>query len=251
MEWSRIFKIILALGISTAISGAFYVYDLQGSRLDRSELALKSARQAAYFIDEIGAHLPPTTDKQERAKTALSTVSRGIDTQWMQLELIQDASLQPGLEKYDLNVKEGVYEYTKNLEWADASSVRVRVQLGYSGFLGAKIKWVSDLLIGILWVLFWITFLTLIESGEPKRGEQSAPVRQPESQLLDMELPLLRVGKSVKVLAEKANELLEISGRSASLKPAGQALSRAITDLMGALRTASLVLKKGKRPPGK
>lgn len=156
-------------------AGCYYT-NLESSIQDRTDFSLRLAQQTATQVDNLTAHGRDTLDPTP-LETAIRSMAVGAE-----YRPIQIASLKPGMsaevresEQYKLNEKTGAFKYVRIFNRDRNEGVRVHIQTGYIGYLGAKTVFLNDLYLLTTFILSFSLLLQLL--GKPNRARRHGDIQ--------------------------------------------------------------------------
>jgi hypothetical protein len=148
----------LCLLIAVGATVGSVLLDGQRSEVHQSMSGLQWARQVVSQVESMSLKGRENGEK-DPITWAVGYLAQGVEPRLVHVNKIQLADNSPTTESYTLDRSSGLFDYTKILSPEDGAGIHVQLNLGYTGFLGAKSILASDLLaLGLLLFSFTMTF---------------------------------------------------------------------------------------------
>ncbi|MCM2279969.1 MAG: hypothetical protein NDJ89_18000 [Oligoflexia bacterium] len=181
MALRRFFGIFLCMALAAGITAG--VNHLDRLRAEKYEkiAALRWARQITSQAESVAMNARAKGERNP-LRAAVDYLTQGVEPRIIRVtqfdSLPSDGS--GDLELFKLDRAAGVFDYSKVMEHANRSGIRVQLDVGYSGFLGSHSKLGNDLslagFLGAVWLLVISVFPGLAGKTPRVKAEAIAPV---------------------------------------------------------------------------
>jgi hypothetical protein len=177
MSVSSPVKITISAVIALCATVAVHGFDAGRGQAGLVQENLLWARQVASQAGGM-AFVAKEHGERDPLGWSVAHLGQGEEPRIMRISSFQ-AEAGSAAEQYRLDVANGLFDYSKILMPEDGSGVRIKISVGYRGFLGSKSRLANDALsLGCFVALFWLVFSIFAassRSGERRRQSQ-APV---------------------------------------------------------------------------
>lgn len=208
MNAKRLLHAVLALILTAGV----YFYDLQQRSTASVSEHLAITRQMSLQIETLMLYAN-TKGEASSIDWVSHILSVGVEPRPISVLPLTNQPKNSTVEKYELDRRKGIFKYSK-LIWPEAGEgIQIILHVNPIGFLGARSLWVSDGLIGILFLMMGlcITAIPILISSRKKQPLLKDFVLE---WTLKAKTLLTLFGQSLKSLVIQAKVLVETSTRT-------------------------------------
>lgn len=145
MGMRQTIQVLSCFATSLTLTGVAYQLSDRYHTAHQTQAGLNWARQVAGQADVLSLNAREAAG-EEPLGWAVSVLAQGVDPRPVRIFKIDAGSATAQTETYQLDRNTGAFDYSKILMPEKGRGVRILLQLGYVGFLGARSRIVSDLL---------------------------------------------------------------------------------------------------------
>jgi hypothetical protein len=207
---NRLFRAITAILIAATLSGALYISVRKKIQINQTSLALQYARQIANQAEELSTYAREH-GLNDPIAWAVRYLTLGNEPRPIEVAtIILNSASKENAENYEYESKNGELTYTKLLRPDTATGIRIKVHLGYVGFMGAPNTVINDVCLVIL-IFFIFEIFYLLFGLKKSRSDERDP-----AELVDFVLDwtseakstLIQLGMNMKGMTKDAKKLV-------------------------------------------
>jgi hypothetical protein len=157
MAFIQKLHIFLCLVASLGLTAGAYLWSDRVYRGAEVATGLAWARQVTSQLDTLALQAREK-GQSDPLGWAVSLLTQGPEPRVMRLFKLESGASMQSEENFAFDRTTGVFDYSKILQPEKGRGVRIQVQLGYMGFLGARSRASSDILLLGFFSLVYLTF---------------------------------------------------------------------------------------------
>jgi hypothetical protein len=199
-----------SIAAALAVTTAAYLVDIQRQHVHDTAAGLKWARQVASQAEGM-LFTARSRGEQDPLGWVIDYLSQGAEPRAIRVSKVEELSGQP--ETYSLDRSTQILDYVRILSPENGTGIRVKLQMPYTGFLGARTAVWNDFAA----VAFFGVTLALILGATRRGHRRGSDVRMRKlvvAWLKEAKTLLTQLGINIRELVREAQNLAVAAGKS-------------------------------------
>jgi predicted RND superfamily exporter protein len=151
---------------------------------------------------------------------AVGYLAQGVEPRAVRVTKLQVEPASSASERFELDLKNHIFDYSKLLIPETGTGVRIQIQVGYFGFLGARHRIASDLSVILVFSLFLALSYFLMNSfvlrRRPRWNSKSELKEEVLRRIEQAKKLTVELGLKIRDLVKSAKNLAVASGRTSA-----------------------------------